>query len=129
MFFVLIRCPSCIAAIVLTNIPLYFKSIKVNVSGNIKSRIPVTLFIIVCKTINSFRIIYPIIKLNTLIVAITIIQIISQFGMLSRGINFIRQTMMKIKSEIVSNFEPNLLTAPVLRATISSTISLISAVI
>ena len=129
MFFVLIRCPSCIVAIVLTKIPLYFKSIKVNVSGNIKSRIPVTLFIIVCKTINSFRIIYPIIKLNTLIVAITIIQIISQFGMLSRGINFIRQTMMKIKSEIVSNFEPNLLTAPVLRATISSTISLISAVI
>ena len=109
-FFVLMKCPSCIAAKVAKmqiTAALCFKSMKDNVSGKTNSSSPVTLFIVLCTATNRFWTINPEMILMILIKAMMPIQTQSQKGMFRTGSSFTRQTTAKTISAIVSSLAPS----------------------
>ena len=107
-----------------TTAQLYVTWMKGSVKGNRNKSNPVVLFIIVCRAINVFLYINPHAILLILMMAMTAIQLQSQFGIGMIGNNLIKATAMKIKSETVSNFSPNSLILFVFLATVPSIISL-----
>lgn len=104
-------------------IALYFNLTKYSVRGSKNRSKPVNLFIIVCSTINLFLQISPDITLLILIIAITIIHSHSHFGICITGNTFVKDTATNIKSAMVSNRAPNLLSVFVLLAIVPSSIS------
>lgn len=94
-----------------------------NVSGYKNYNSPVSLFKIVCSTINFFLRTNPYMILAILMIAITPIQTYNQIEIFMADIIFINTANTKIKSAKLSNFEPNLLAVLLFLATSPSNTS------
>ena len=118
-FSVLIKCPSWIAAKLVTKqirIAGYFNPTNSYAIGSRNSRSPDTLFAVVCGRTSFFQQTNPETMFMILMQKITIIHIQSHVGMLKTGSKRTRQTATKSRSAMLSNLAPNGVAFPVFRA-------------